>query len=359
MGTVQGGGPGDGKKGIYFSPWFTNLSLQDLNTCLARTVFLLALLGRVSTLKECLILQSAEGSTVSCHGPTEFPSSLPADTVHLSVEFSNLTQLPATALQGCSGLRELHLSSNRLQALSPGLLAPVPRLRVLDLTRNALRSLPSGLFSTSANLSTLVLRENQLREVSAQWLQGLDALGHLDLAENQLSSLPSGLLASLGALHTLDLGYNKLESLPEGLLRGPRRLQRLHLEGNQLQRLEDSLLAPQPFLRVLFLNDNQLVEVATGSFQGLQQLDMLDLSNNSLSSTPPGLWAFLGRPTRDMQDGFDISHNPWICDKNLVDLCRWLDANRNKMFSQNDTLCAGPEAMKGQRLLDMAELGSL
>lgn len=358
-GYSPGWWPRGWEEGDTFSPWFTNLSFQGLNICLPRTLFLLALLGRVSSLKECLILQSAEGSTVSCHGPTEFPSSLPADTVHLSVEFSNLTQLPAAALQGCPSLRELHLSSNRLQALSPELLAPVPQLRVLDLTRNALRSLPPGLFRTSAALSTLVLRENQLRAVSSRWLQVLDALGHLDLAENQLRSLPAGLLASLGALHTLDLGHNLLESLPEGLLRGPRRLQRLHLEGNRLRRLGDGLLAPQPFLRVLFLNDNQLAEVAAGSFRGLKQLDMLDLSNNSLSSTPPGLWAFLGRPTRDMQDGFDVSHNPWVCDKDLVDLCRWLDANRHKMFSQNDTRCAGPEAMRGRRLLDVAELGSL
>lgn len=99
--------------------------------------------------------------------------------------------------------------------------------------------------------------------------------------------------------------------------------------------------------------------MAAGSFRGLKQLDMLDLSNNSLSSMPPGLWAFLGRPTHDMQDGFDLSRNPWVCDKDLMDLYRWLDANRHKMFSQNDTRCAGPEAVRGQRLLDVAELGSL
>lgn len=286
-----------------------------------------------------------------CHGATEFPSALPADTLHLSVEFSNLTQLPAAALQACRRLRELHLSSNRLQALSPRLLAPVPGLRILDLTRNELRRLPPGLFLASVALRTLVLRDNRLRDASARWLWGLRALGHLDLAGNQLRALPSGFFTGLRALSSLDLGHNLLETLPAGLLRGPRRLQRLHLEGNRLRRLGDDLLALQPFLRVLFLSDNR-------AFRGLQQLDMLDLSNNSLSSTPPGLLASLGRPTRDMQDGFDVSHNPWVCDEDLWDLCRWLHTNRHKMFSQNDTRCAGPEALRGRRLLDVKELGS-
>ncbi|XP_052601606.1 leucine-rich alpha-2-glycoprotein [Peromyscus californicus insignis] len=353
--------PGEGASEVPFP----DRSPQDLNSrCLPRILLLLALLvtsaeGIAFSLKECLVLPSAEGSTVSCHRATEFPSPLPADTVHLSVEFSNLTQLPVSALRACPRLRELHLSSNRLQALAPGLLAPVPGLRVLDLTHNELRGLPPGLFLSSAALRTLVLRDNRLQAASARWLWGLRALGHLDLAGNRLRTLPPRLLTGLRALSTLDLGHNLLETLPSDLLRGPRRLQRLHLEGNRLRRLGDGLLAPQPFLRVLFLSDNRLAAVAAGAFRGLRQLDMLDLSNNSLSSTPPGLWASLGRPARDMQDGFDVSHNPWVCDKDLRDLCRWVHANRHKMFSQNDTRCAGPEALRGRLLLDVAELGSL
>ncbi|EGV93701.1 Leucine-rich alpha-2-glycoprotein [Cricetulus griseus] len=86
---------------------------------------------------------------------------------------------------------------------------------------------------------------------------------------------------------------------------------------------------------------------------------MLDLSNNSLSSIPPRLFASLGRPARDMQDGFDLSHNPWVCNEDLRDLYRWLQDNKHKMFSKNDTRCAGPEALKGRRLLDVVDLESL
>uniref|UniRef100_A0A8C5KRH8 Leucine-rich alpha-2-glycoprotein 1 n=1 Tax=Jaculus jaculus TaxID=51337 RepID=A0A8C5KRH8_JACJA len=333
-------------------------SLGGLTSHLCRALFLLGLFvasawSVTPTPQDCLILRppNSHGSSVSCFSAPEFPSWLPGDTIHLTMEFSNLTQLPAAALHGCPGLRELHLSSNRLEKLSAGLLLPVPNLLVLDLTRNALADLPQGLFRASAALHTLVLKENRLQTLQASWLRGLRALVHLDLAGNCLHTLPAGLLANLTALSTLDLGDNQLETLPPGLLRGPLRLERLHLEGNQLRVLGDDLLAPQPSLRYLFLNDNKLTSVAAGAFKGLKWLDMLDLSNNSLTTTPAGLWASLGKPARDMEEGFDLSHNPWVCDQKLSHLCLWLAANRHKMFSKNETRCAGPKDLEGQLLL--------
>ncbi|XP_017702740.1 PREDICTED: leucine-rich alpha-2-glycoprotein isoform X1 [Rhinopithecus bieti] len=327
---------------------------------LSRTLFLLLLLaasawGVTLSPKDCQVFRSDHGSSISCQPPAKIPSYLPADTVHLAVEFFNLTLLPANLLQGASKLQELHLSSNRLESLSPEFLRPVPQLRVLDLTRNSLTGLPPGVFQASATLDTLVLKENQLEVLETSWLHGLKALRHLDLSGNCLRKLPPGLLANFTLLRTLDLAENQLETLPPDFLQGPLQLERLHLEGNKLQELRKDLLVPQPDLRYLFLNGNKLARVAAGAFHGLRLLDMLDLSNNSLASVPEGLWTFLGQPNRDMRDGFDISSNPWICDQNLSDLYHWLQAQKDKMFSQNDTRCAGPEAVKGQTLLAVAE----
>ncbi|KAF7460950.1 Hypothetical predicted protein [Marmota monax] len=341
----------DDQRRATMSPW----SGQQMQ----RTLFLLLLLvalaqGVTPSPKACVTLPSPGGSTVSCLSPARFPAPLPADTVHLVVEFSTLTQLPASALRGAAGLRELHLASNRLQELPAKLLLPVPRLEVLDLTHNHLTQLPPGLFRASAALRVLVLKANRLKALQASWLLGLKALEHLDLSSNSLQTLPPGLLANLVALRTLDLGDNQLETLPPDLLRGPLRLERLHLEENRLQVLGETLLAKQPALRYLFLSDNRLTTVAAGAFHNLKELDMLDLSNNLLSSVPRGLWESLGMPSRDMKDGFDISGNPWVCDQNLDDLCRWLVANKHRMFSQNDTRCAGPDALRGRMLLEVS-----
>ncbi|KAF5921075.1 hypothetical protein HPG69_007571 [Diceros bicornis minor] len=283
-----------------------NQSPGGLNPHLSRTLLLLLLSvasaqGDPPNPNACLVFQSVKGTTVNCHPPAEIPRRLPADTVHLAVEFFNLTQLPADILRGTPKLQELHLSSNRLENLSAEFLLPVPQLK------------------------------------------------------NRLRTLPAGLLANLTDLRVLDLSNNRLETLPPDLLRGPQRLERLHLEGNRLRALEDDLLAPQKDLRHLFLSDNQLAKVAANAFRGLRRLDFLDLSNNSLSSVPKGLWAGLGRPTRDLQDGFDLSQNPWICDGNLRDLFRWLVDNKDKMFFRNDTRCAAPAALKGWTLLAVAE----
>ncbi|XP_010633112.1 leucine-rich alpha-2-glycoprotein [Fukomys damarensis] len=327
--------------------------------CLSRSLFLLVLTMASAQAdfpgpRECVTYQSDSHSSVSCYSPSTFPGPLPRDTVRLAVEFSSLTRLPADALRGTPGLRELHLSSNRLEELPAELLLPVPGLKVLDLTRNALTQLPPSLFRASAALHTLVLKENRLRAMQASWLHGLKALAFLDLSGNHLRVLPPGLLANLPVLRTLDLGDNQLEVLPPALLRGPLDLERLDLQGNRLRALGEDLLAPQPGLRYLFLNDNRLAVVAAGAFRGLRQLDMLDLSNNLLTTVPRGLWVSLGKPTRDMRDGFDLSGNPWVCDQNLDDLYRWLLANRHRMFSWNGTCCAGPEALKGQVLLTVA-----
>ncbi|XP_076977210.1 leucine-rich alpha-2-glycoprotein isoform X2 [Tamandua tetradactyla] len=328
---------------------------RNQRTLLFLVVIVALVQGVILNPKACQLYPSSNGSSVVCQPPAEFPRYLPADTVYLSVEFFNLTQLPDTTLQGASNLRELHLSNNRLENLSAEFLFPVPRLTVLDLTHNALIRLPPGLFQASAVLATLVLKENQLEVLEASWLHGLRDLWHLDLSGNQLRTLPPGLLANFTALHILDLGNNQLETLPSDLLMGPLRLKRLHLEGNRLRTLGDDLLRPQPGLCYLFLQNNKLVSVAVRAFRGLQQLEMLDLSNNRLASTPAGLWASLGGPTRDMKVGFDISGNPWMCTPELEDLYRWLMANKDRMFSLNDTRCAGPEALRGQTLLAVAE----
>lgn len=339
-----------------------NQSPGVLDPHLSRTLFLLLLIvapsvhGATPNPEACQVFQSSNGSSVNCYPPAKFPRQLPADTIFLSVEFLNVTQLPPETLQGIPNLQELHLSNNGLEKLSAKFLLPVPQLKVLDLTSNALTQLPPGLFQGSATLHTLVLNQNQLEVLETSWLQGLKALRHLDLSGNHLRTLPSGLLANFTDLRILDLGNNQLESLPSDLLRGPLKLERLHLEGNRLQALEEGLLEPQPNLSYLFLSDNRLATVAAGAFQGLKQLDMLDLSNNSLSSVPKGLWASVGQPGagRDMKDGFDISGNPWNCDQNLDDFYKWLVCNKDKMFFRNNTYCVEPKAMHGQTLLAAA-----
>lgn len=333
-----------------------------LDPHLSRTLFLL-LLTVAPSIQEatpnpeaCQVYQSSNGSSVICHPPAKVPRQLPADTVTLSVEFFNLTQLPPETLRGVSNLRELHLSSNGLEALSDKFLLPVPQLKVLDLTLNALTRLPPGLFQGSAALRTLVLSQNRLGALETSWLQGLRALRHLDLSGNHLRTLPPGLLANLTDLRVLNLGNNQLETLPSDLLRGPLQLEWLHLEGNRLQALEGGLLEPQPKLSYLFLSGNRLATVAASAFRGLKQLDMLDLSNNSLSTVPKGLWAAVGQPgaARVMKEGFDFSGNPWNCDQSLEDFYRWLVDNRDKMFFRNSTCCVEPKAMRGQTLLGAA-----
>lgn len=55
-----------------------------------------------------------------------------------------------------------------------------------------------------------------------------------------------------------------------------------------------------------------------------------------------------------MAEGFDLSSNPCGCNPDLDHLYRWLLAKEKKMFSKEDTLCAEPAHLRGQKLLDLA-----
>uniref|UniRef100_A0AAV2KE76 non-specific serine/threonine protein kinase n=1 Tax=Knipowitschia caucasica TaxID=637954 RepID=A0AAV2KE76_KNICA len=123
-----------------------------------------------------------------------FPSdSLPSNASYLTIQFTNISTLTESHLNGTPHLRELHLFSNKIRVLAPHLLRGLPKLRCIDLTDNKLTHLPADVFS-HAPLECL----------------NLTRLQHVNLEENQLRSVAPGLLDSLVSLDEdgLDLTGN-------------------------------------------------------------------------------------------------------------------------------------------------------
>ncbi|XP_015199619.1 leucine-rich repeat-containing protein 3-like [Lepisosteus oculatus] len=83
-----------------------------------------------------------DSGTVHCAnaGLREVPTDIPRDTVSLHLEGNQISTIPDGAFQNLPHLRDLYLSHNRIENLSPGAFRHLsPDLKLLDLSDNQLR----------------------------------------------------------------------------------------------------------------------------------------------------------------------------------------------------------------------------
>jgi Leucine-rich repeat (LRR) protein len=78
----------------------------------------------------------------------------------------------------------------------------------------------------------------------------------------------------------------------------------MDLSFNRFTRIDRNAFASFPRLQKLSLKSNQLSEMATGSLDGLHDLETFDVSQNSLRRLPESIFAHTRRLTR-----VDLSHN--------------------------------------------------
>lgn len=112
-------------------------------------------------------------------------------------------------------LRVLRLGGNAVAAL-PESLGERPRLSELRLPGNGLSEVPAGAFAGLSGLRLLDLSDNALAGLPGGAFEGLGGLRSLLLEGNALEALPAGLFEGLGALEKVRLSGNP--GAPEGLV---------------------------------------------------------------------------------------------------------------------------------------------
>jgi Leucine-rich repeat (LRR) protein len=221
---------------------------------------------------------------------TALPEAIASLTQLQTLDLSNnqLTELPE-AIASLTQLQTLDLSNNQLTEL-PEAIASLTQLQELDLSGNQLTALPEAIASLT-QLQELRLFYNNLTTIP-EWIGCFTRLKHLGLSGNQLEELPEGIF-QLSQLQSLDLGYNRLENIPNSMC-DLTRLETLEVIGNKLQSLPDSLTELRK-LKVLWLGEfadegdgNPLGHVPE-CIRSLKQLELLGLSNCSLTSLPDWL----------------------------------------------------------------------
>ncbi|GAB4851987.1 Plant intracellular Ras-group- LRR protein 6 [Ancistrocladus abbreviatus] len=156
----------------------------------------------------------------------------------------------------------------------------------LSLGGMGLSAVPSEAWESS-EIMKLDLSKNSIEELPIE-LSSCTSLQVLILSRNKIRDWPSVVLKSLPNLLCLKLDNNPLREIPVNGFEGMLQLQILDLSGCSASLPDHPGFLNLPHLQELYLRRMQLCEVPSDIFC-LQHLQILDLSQNSLRSITEGL----------------------------------------------------------------------
>ncbi|CAB0039594.1 unnamed protein product [Trichogramma brassicae] len=220
---------------------------------------------------------------------------------------SRLEKLKRDDFQGLINVHTLLLFGNVIDEIEAGTFDTLLNLKSLDLCRNRLKTLPGGLFQNIPTLEIINIGANQFDELPGDLFRKNDSRlrkFRMSLNEGTLKSLPAGLFRDLRHIHqvealsngfesipadvfsdstmqSLNISENRLTELPVALFSGNYQLKEVWIMANNLTALPDGLF-DDTILEVLQLSNNQLTNITRGMLMGLENLKVLDVSNNFL-----------------------------------------------------------------------------
>jgi len=181
-----------------------------------------------------------------------------------------------------NALIRLYLENNKIEYLAEDEFLKSENIDEINLSMNLIPSLNKSLLYVT-NLRAVNLTGNLLREFSMQEIYGLMKLRHLYLSNNRIEKL-TGRIENVADtdLFQLLLDNNLLKSL-DGALAGLGNLRRLLLSNNLLENIYASDFEKMEELEILDLSNNRLKSLEAFSKVSLGVLLCLSVANPSLS----------------------------------------------------------------------------
>ncbi|MEE6495579.1 hypothetical protein FKM82_002087 [Ascaphus truei] len=213
------------------------------------------------------------------------PAGLPRRVKTLMLLHNQITSISKNDFATTYFLEDLNLSYNKITsgAVHRDAFRKLRLLKTLELSGNSLKSLPYGL---PRNLEILRLKENDISSIPQETLAGMSKLKELYLSNNKLkiNSIYTGAWAELSSLQLLDLSVNQLSYVPPDL---PESLEYLYLQYNKIVTVTESAFESTPNIKGIFLRFNLFTagSVKENAFQGLENLQVLDIESNLALST--------------------------------------------------------------------------
>lgn len=201
----------------------------------------------------------------------------------LELSQNNLRSITKESFRGVENLQYLTLTLNDLESLSADVFDLLPNLKKLSLGYNRLSTLPATLLSKNLKLEEFSLIHNlDLRTLPSNLLSNLPLLESVSLSDCGFTELPASLFSGSNNILEIDLSHNELSSIPDTIFQDQTNLQYLKLEFNELEFLPDRLLETNKELIKTLMGYNRFVNLTANTFKSLTKLTDLDLSNNHL-----------------------------------------------------------------------------
>ncbi|XP_074542037.1 toll-like receptor 5b [Halichoeres trimaculatus] len=291
----------------------------------------------------------------------------------LNLSFNLLGEIYAHTFMNLTQLRVLDLSHNHIGALGHQAFSGLPYLRALYLTGNSLKDL--GFPASLPNLEFLLLGDNKLKSTYGLMDLGLSST-HVDITQNRLTNLEDVyiVLARFYRLKNFFFGGNFIKwcTLNSDLTVSDNHLEVLDLHDSSLQVIWAQgkcldLFNPLKNLLGLNLSHNSLSSLPQGIFRGLSSVVELDLSHNDLTYLQSGVFP-VGLKTLYLTNNFLASPDPSVfgsvsllsltgnrfhCDCHLESFLKWLNETNVTLLSPvHQLLCEFPAALHDFPLLD-------
>ncbi|XP_006739335.1 leucine-rich repeat-containing protein 66 [Leptonychotes weddellii] len=191
--------------------------------------------------------------------------------------------------------KHLDLSNNRIPNITLSPLAHFHALEVLNLSNSSLLSIALDLRSAKSSCR---------KRHRSSWRHGLPFLKLLILQRNKLADIPNGLW-KLKSLQSLDLSFNGIAQIGLSDLRHCLRLENLYLKSNKIFRIHPE------------------------AFKDLKKLQVVDLSNNVLTTILPMMVIALELPHLEV----DLADNQWECDCSVAAFQKVLSESWRKTWN--------------------------
>ena len=226
-------------------------------------------------------------------------------------------------------LKELILNANNFDII-PTEIGNLQKLETLQIKSNNIIEFPESL-SGLANLKILNISKNNLSSLP-DGIGYLENLQELDFSDNQLTNLPAN-IGSLSSLVTLNASNNSIENLPESF-KNLYSLTELQLESNGLTQFIDC----NQFTSLITLDlsyNNLTSSLASIDFGAMSKLEILDLSNNTLSHFPMNIGMLTKLENLNIEDNILYSLPEEIGNLNTLVI---LNANDNHIVNIPTTI---------------------